>query len=156
MEDPYAATTASHLLLMLVTNLATFCCGMASHSSMRNVSQRGSAGHSKTYSTPKLIPQMFNWVEVWTHGRPFHPLHSHILEVLSDDPGSVGASVVILEDGSRSHIPKIWDRHWLQNLVPIPLCVEVSLNDSQVCLASDRDPSMSPPKGVTLSVQQSA
>src|SRR4029434_11300355 len=42
------------------------------------ISHRGCVGHSDTYS--KLIPQVFNWVEVWTHGRPFHPLHSQILE----------------------------------------------------------------------------
>ena len=35
VEDPYAATTAWHLLLMLVTNLVTRCCGMAFHSSTR-------------------------------------------------------------------------------------------------------------------------
>ena len=28
--------------------------------------QHGCAGHSSTYSMPKLIPQVFNWVEVWT------------------------------------------------------------------------------------------
>ena len=33
-EDPYAATKAWHLL-MLVTSLVTHCCGMASHSSTR-------------------------------------------------------------------------------------------------------------------------
>ena len=33
MEEPYTATTAWHLLLMLVTSLVTLCCGMASHSS---------------------------------------------------------------------------------------------------------------------------
>ena len=86
---------------------------------LSQVSQHGCVGHSGTYSTPKLIPQVFNWVEVWTHGRLFHPLHSQILEVLCDDPASVGASVVILEDGVRSQILEIWDRHWLQNLIPI-------------------------------------
>ena len=35
VEDPYAATTAWHLLLMLVTNLVTRCCGMEFHSSTR-------------------------------------------------------------------------------------------------------------------------
>ena len=103
------------------------------------VSQRGCVGHSKTYSTPKLIPQMFNWVEVWTHGRPVHPVHSHILEVGCNDPGSVGASVVILEDGVRSHILKVWDRHWPQDLIAISDCVEVSPNDDKVCLPSYRD-----------------
>ena len=38
------------------------------------VSQRGCVGHSNTYSTPKLNPQVFNWVEVWTHGRLFHSM----------------------------------------------------------------------------------
>src|SRR4029434_5411068 len=51
---------------------------------LSQVSQHGCVGHSDTYSTPKLIPQVFNWVEVWTHGRPFHPLYSQILEDLCD------------------------------------------------------------------------
>ena len=33
MEEPYTATTAWHLLLILVTSLVTHCCGMASQSS---------------------------------------------------------------------------------------------------------------------------
>ena len=52
---------------------------------------------------------MLNWVEVWTLGRPFHSLYSHIVEVVCDNPGSVGASVVILEDEVRSQIVEIWD-----------------------------------------------
>ena len=27
---------------------------------------RGSVGHSNVYSSTKLIPQVFSWVEVWT------------------------------------------------------------------------------------------
>src|SRR4029434_9211688 len=38
---------------------------------LSQVSQHGCVDHSGTYSTPKLIQQVFNWVEVWTHGRPF-------------------------------------------------------------------------------------
>jgi len=50
---------------------------------------------------PKLIPdEAFNWVEDWTLGRPFHSLYSHILEVVCDNPGSVGAR---MELG-----PKLW------------------------------------------------
>jgi len=82
------------------------------------VSQRGCVGHSNAYSTPKLIPQVSNRVEVWTLGRPFHSLFYHILEVVCDNPGSVGESVVILEDGVRAQIVEIWDGHWLQNLIP--------------------------------------
>ena len=67
------------------------------------------SGASPAYSTPKLIPQVFNWVEVWTHGRPFHFLYSHILEVVCDNPGPVGVMDVILEDGVRSQIVEIWD-----------------------------------------------
>ena len=142
MEDPYAATTAWHLLLMLVTSLVTHW----SHTGipflnqdLSQVSQHGCVGHSGTYSTPKLIPQVFNWVEVWNHGRPFRPLHSQILEVLCDDPGSVGASIVILEDGVRSQILEIWDRHWLQNLNPISHCIEIAFNDDKFCFACERD-----------------
>ena len=87
-------------------------------------SQCGSVGHSKTYSTP----QMFNWVEVWTHSRLFHPLHFQILEVLFDDLRSVVASVVILEDGIRCHVLEVWNCHWLHNVITIPHCGEVSFD----------------------------
>ena len=109
---PHAAHQFSHILL--------WDCIPFLNQHLFQVSQRGSVGHSSIHSPTKLILQVFNWVEVWTHGRPFHPLHSQILEVLCDDPGSVGASIVILEDGIRSQVPKIWDRHWIQNLIPVP------------------------------------
>ena len=43
---------------------------------LSQVSQCGCVGHSGMNSTPKLIPQVFNGVEVRTASRPFHPLHS--------------------------------------------------------------------------------
>src|SRR4029434_10457550 len=49
------------------------------HLESLQVSQRGCVGHFNTYSMPKLIPQLFNWVEVWTHGRPFHSLPDGVL-----------------------------------------------------------------------------
>ena len=111
VEDPYAATTAWHHLLMLVTNLVTHCCGMAFHSSTKSRCRSAIVVVlvTNTYSTPKLISKVFTWVEVWTHGRPFHFLYSHILEVVCDNPGSVGVMDVILEDGVRSQIVEIWD-----------------------------------------------
>ena len=86
-----------------------------------------------------IIPQELNWVEVWTLGRPFHSLYSHIVEVVCDNPGSVGASVVILEDEVRSQIVEIWDRHWLQNLIPISHCIEMAFNDDKPYFASEGD-----------------
>ena len=81
VEDPYAATTAWHHLLMLVTNLVTHCCGMAFHSSTKSHCRSAIVVVlvTNTYSTPKLIPKVFNWVEVWTHGRPFHSLPDGVL-----------------------------------------------------------------------------
>ena len=81
VEDPYAATTAWHHLLMLVTNLVTHCCGMAFHSSTKSRCRSAIVVVlvTNTYSTPKLIPKVFNWVEVWTHGRPFHSLPDGVL-----------------------------------------------------------------------------
>ena len=108
---------------------------------LSQVSQRGSVGHSGTNSTPKLMPQVFNGVEVRTAGRPFrpfHPLHSQILVVVSDKPRSVGASVVILEDRVRSQTVEIWDCHWLQNLFSISLCIEIASNDDKPCVTRQR------------------
>ena len=81
---------------------------------LSQVSQRGCVGHSGTNSTPMLIPQVFNGVEVRSASRPYHLLHSNILEVDPDKPRPVGASVVILEDRVRSQTVEIWDCHWLQ------------------------------------------
>ena len=47
----------------------------------------------------------------------------------------MGASVVILEDGVRSQIVEIWDRHWLQNIIPIFDCIEIAFNGDQACFA---------------------
>ena len=95
---------------------------------LSQVSQRGCVGHSGTNSTPKLIPQVFNGVEVRTGvlSRPFHPIHSHILEVVSDKPRPVGASVVILEERVWFQTVEIWDCHWLQNLISMSLCIEIA------------------------------
>ena len=51
-----------------------------------------------------------------------------ILEVLFDDLRSVGASVVHLENGIRAHVLEVWDCHWLQNVITIPHCGEVSFD----------------------------
>ena len=48
---------------------------------LSQVSQSGCVGHSARNSMSKLIPQMFNRVEVRTAGWPFHPLHSQILSL---------------------------------------------------------------------------
>ena len=58
---------------------------------IRQVSQHASVGHSSM--STKLIPQVFNLVQVWNHGKPFHSLLSNSLGTLVD-PGSVGASQV--------------------------------------------------------------
>ena len=71
-------------------------------------------------SLPKLIPQVFNAAEVKTGGRPFHPLHSQILEVVSEKTRSVGASIIIFGDSVRS---QKGDMGW-------PLVAESHLNIS--------------------------
>lgn len=48
---------------------------------------------------------MFHKVEVWAIGRPFHSLYCHMQ--VSDDPGSIRASIFILEDGFRCQIVEI-------------------------------------------------
>lgn len=46
--------------------------------------------YTGTMSKPNLIPQMLR--------SELHPLHSPILEVVSENPRSVGVKVVIVED----------------------------------------------------------
>lgn len=88
MAEPYAGTTACH--------------------------QRVCVGHDSTYSNVRADPSR---VEVWTVGRTLRSLCCHVLEVVCGNPGSVGGSVVILEDGIWSQIEEIWGCHWLQKLV---------------------------------------
>ncbi|KAL6490631.1 hypothetical protein MHYP_G00009760 [Metynnis hypsauchen] len=71
--------------------------------------------------------------------QPFHPLHSQILEVVSDKPRSVGASIVILEERVRCQIVEIWDCHWLQNFILISLCIEIASSDDKPCFSSEGD-----------------
>ena len=56
--------------------------GMSFFNHLLHVNQRGCVGHPGTNSKPKLIPQVFNEVEIKTAGRTFHPLHSQILQVV--------------------------------------------------------------------------
>lgn len=60
----------------------------------------------------KLIPQVFSRVEILTAGRPLHPLHSQILEVVSNKPCSMGASILILEHRVLFQTVEIWDCYW--------------------------------------------
>ncbi|MEQ2279532.1 hypothetical protein AMECASPLE_010532 [Ameca splendens] len=95
---------------MLLNNLFTHCCGMATHmvnKHLSQVTQWWCVGHSGMNNLSKLNPQQLDRVEVRTTGRSFHPLHSQILEVVSDKPCSVGASVVTLEDRVWSQTAEI-------------------------------------------------
>src|SRR4029434_853559 len=58
--------------------------------------------------------QVFNWVEAGHSILSTPKFWRYSVMILS-----VGGSVVILEDGVRSQILEIWDRHWLQNLIPL-------------------------------------
>lgn len=78
----------------------------------------------------KKVP-VFNWGEVQTQSKPFHPLDFQILEVLCYDPGSVVESIVILEDGIRSKILELWHCHWPQILILISHCIEITFNDNK-------------------------
>ncbi len=57
------------------------------------VSLCGCVSHSNTFNMSKLIPQVYNPVEVWTFGRLFYSLYSYILDVVCDNPGYVGAKL---------------------------------------------------------------
>ena len=99
MEEPYTATTAWHLPLMMVTSLVTHCCGVASHfSSSFATSQPAwlcwSIWHKQHVQAD---PTSVSEVEVRTAGRPFHPLHSPILEAVSQQLCSVWQSKTVTE-----------------------------------------------------------
>lgn len=64
---------------------------------LSQVSQYGCVGRYGPNSMHKLIPQVFNGIEVRATGRFFHPLHSQILQIVADKPCSVRASVAMLE-----------------------------------------------------------
>lgn len=59
-------------------------------------------------STSKLTPQLFGGVGVRTAAWSLHPLHSQILEAVSDKPRSTTARVGILEGRVWSQTWQIW------------------------------------------------
>lgn len=73
------------------------CCGMSSHSSTSIISksQCGSARHSGTNSTPKLISQLFNWGQECRRVAPSSQLTS---SRVSYKAHSERVSAVILKD----------------------------------------------------------
>lgn len=84
------------------------------------VNHCGCTGHSGMNTTPKLIAQVFSGVKVKTASESLHPLHAQIVAVASDEPCSVGVSVVILQvfKGSVwSQNVEICKCHWFQNLI---------------------------------------
>lgn len=105
---------------------------------------------------PKLIPEVFNGVEVRTAGRPFNPLHSQILEVVSDKPRSEGTNVVILEerDCGDMGLPLVAESHLdvsALSLPPMMTCLVFPVREMPPHTIT-----LSPPKDVMLLVQQSA
>ena len=70
-------------------------------------------------------PQLFTGVEVRTAGRP-----SSLMNPLW---------VQAFLDRVWSQTVEIWDCHWLQNLIPISLCIEIASNDDEPGFSSERD-----------------
>ena len=147
MEEPRTATIGWHLLLMLVTSLVTLLWDGIPFFNQHLLQVR----HMVVLVT--LAQLWFNGVEVWTAGKPFHPLHSLILEVVSDKPLSVGVSVVILDDIIWSHPVEVpVDCQWFQNFTLISLCIEIASNDkshfSPVRAIPPNTITLPPPKSV--------
>lgn len=99
MEDPYTATSAWHLLIMLVASFVTHCREMASYSSTTILHNSGSVVVLATLAQ-RACP---NWshkfceIKIRTASRSFHLLNSQILEVVSNKTHSVEASARIFE-----------------------------------------------------------
>lgn len=79
----------------------------------------------------KLIPRVFNEDEVRTYGRTFHPLHSQILEVVSDKPRSVRVSFM-LEERVRIVIGRRISSEYV-------LYIKNGSNDIEPCFSSEGD-----------------
>lgn len=99
MEDPYTATSAWHLLIMLVASFVTHCREMASYSSTTILHNSGSVVVLATLAQ-RACP---NWshkfceIKIRSASRSFHLLNSQILEVVSNKTHSVEASARIFE-----------------------------------------------------------
>jgi hypothetical protein len=68
----------------------------------------------------KLIPKVLDWVQVRATGRPRQLVHSCLLQELCAHPGTVRRGIVVLEDGTRPHLPEGWDDKGSENLVAVP------------------------------------
>lgn len=70
---------------------------------------------ARTAQVPKLIPQVFNWVKVCTHCRPFHPFWTYTVIVLARR----GEALV------RSHI--------------LEICDGIAFSDDKFCFTCERN-----------------
>ena len=136
MEGPFTATTAWHLLLMLVTS------------------------HSST----NICYKSTSVVVLVTLGQtaPSMGLRSRLLagySILSTPKfWRKSSACVILEDRVWSQTVNIWDFHYLLNFISISLCIEITSNDHEPSFSSKMLPhttTLHPPKDVCLLVQQS-
>lgn len=118
----------------------TSSCGTTSHTSTSIC--WNTASMVGINSTPKLILQVFNVIELRTAGRPLSPLHAHIVEVMSDDANHAGCGE------KRRHL-------WGQSLVSTGIYMQTFISILWVCLPSWRA-LFFPEKQITSPHQQSS
>lgn len=131
--ESYVARAIWQVILTLASCLVKCGCKVAAHSSAGMCHKWGSVVvWVRPACARRSIPQLFRNLVVWAIDMLLHSLHS--LEVVCDNPGTVGSRPAILPQ-----IVKIWDCHWLQNLSPVYYSTEIAFKSWASCLKSYGD-----------------
>ena len=91
------------------------------------------------HCSAQMISDMLNRVEIWRAGWPLHRLDLLLLHELPDYSSPVGTSVVVLEHCISSHVVHEGDSYWDKNFIDVSTCVQVSIDNDQLCLSCVAD-----------------
>lgn len=75
------------------------------------------------------------WLGIWVQSSPLPNSGRSLWET----PLCWGASIVLLENRVQSQTVKIWDCHWLPNLISLSQCIDITSNDGKPCSFSEGD-----------------
>ena len=77
--------------------------------------------HSALNMSVQLVPNAFDWVKIWWHGRPGKSLNDVVGEELYGVVCCIGSGVVMLKYSARGSW--MWDDVWLQDFSNVLLCI---------------------------------
>ena len=88
-------------------------------------------------TSPEVVPQMFNWRQVW----PWKSRDSAKLHVILDDTCTMGSSIVVLKDECIPMPSDVGHNNRLNDIVSVAQASDIPLADMEFCSPSHGDPS---------------